>query len=98
MTPLELEVPAPPEPWWSVSLTLPSSREPLVDPGMRLPAALELELMAERSVIALKVPAADEPAAIAAACMVVRVLLGRWPGLVSAEVQRAPAAGLAAGL
>ena len=81
MTPLELDLPEPPAAWWTVTLEIPrAGDEPLVDPGMRLPADLELDLLSDQSVLSLRVPAVDEVAAIVAASQVVRVLLGRWPG------------------
>jgi hypothetical protein len=91
MTPLDLELPDPPEEWWTVTPEIPRrGDEPLVDPGMRLPAGLELDLLSDQSVVEMRVPAADEVAAIVAASQVVRVLLGRWPGLLSAGVRPAP--------
>lgn len=89
MTPLDLDLPEPPLAWWSVTLKIPrDGDEPLVDPGLRLPPELELGLLSE-SVVSMRVPAVDEVAAIVAASQVVRVLLGRWPGLLSAGVGRA---------
>jgi hypothetical protein len=91
MTPLDLDLPEPPQAWWTVTLEIPRcGDEPLVDPGMRLPAGLELDLLSEHSVVEMRVPAVDEVAAIVAASQVVRVLLGRWPGLLSAGVRLAP--------
>lgn len=90
MTPLDLELPEPAEAWWTVTLEIPRrDDEPLVDPGVRLPAGLELDLLSDQSVLSLRVPGADEVAAIVAASQVVRVLLGRWPGLLSAGVRLA---------
>jgi hypothetical protein len=90
MVPLDLGLPEPPEPWWVVTLSVPRNGEgPLVDPGVRLPPGLELDLLSEQSVLSLRVPAVDEVAAIVAASQVVRVLLGRWPGLLSAGVRPA---------
>lgn len=91
MTPLELDLPEPPLPWWTVTLMIPrQGDEPLVCPGVRLPAELELDLLPDQSVLSMRVPGADEVAAIVAASRVVRVLLGKWPGLASASVQAAP--------
>jgi len=91
MTPLDLELPEPPEPWWTVTVTVrdDGGGRPLVEPGLRVPAELELELLSQ-SVLSVRVPGRDEVDAIVAASQVVRVLLGRWPGLASASVQQAP--------
>jgi hypothetical protein len=90
MTPLDLDLPDPPLAWWTVTLEIPrAGDEPLVDPGVRLPADLELDLLSDQSVVEMRVPAADEVTAIVAASQVVRVLLGRWPGLLSAGVRLA---------
>jgi hypothetical protein len=64
---------------------------------VRLPPGLELDLLSEQSVLSLRVPAVDEVAAIVAASQVVRVLLGRWPGLLSAGVRAASDPGPAGG-
>lgn len=88
LEPLDLELPEPPERWWTVSLTIPRDGDrPLVDEGVRLPLTLEARLLSDQSVLELRVPGEDEVAAIVAATQVVRVLLGRWPGLLSAVVR-----------
>lgn len=84
----DFELPEPPERWWTVTLAIPrDGDQPLIDPDMRLPVALEARLLSDQSVLEFRVPAVDEVAAIVAATQVMRVLLGRWPGLLSAGVR-----------